>query len=159
MLSVHYIDVIMTTMASQITSFTVVYSTVYSDADQRKHQSSASLAFPTQRASNAENVSIWWRHHVVPKPPVDQKAPLWGQTVPQAQPRFGLGNSLRILSNWYKLLFPPRQYKEKIKCMIRGKNMNVTHRKHRHFPFYYITWPKYSGTLHVTGHFWSVRKK
>ena len=35
----------MTTMASQITSITVVYSTVYSDADQRKHQSSASLAF------------------------------------------------------------------------------------------------------------------
>ena len=42
---VHYADVIMTTMASQITSLTVVYSTVYSDADQRKHQSSASLAF------------------------------------------------------------------------------------------------------------------
>ena len=34
----HNIDVIMTTMASQITSLTVVYSTVYSDADQRKHQ-------------------------------------------------------------------------------------------------------------------------
>ena len=43
--SSHYIDVIMTAMASQITSLTVVYSTVYSDADQRKHQSSASLAF------------------------------------------------------------------------------------------------------------------
>ena len=42
---IHYIDVIMTTMASQITSLTVVYSAVYSDADQRKHQSSASLAF------------------------------------------------------------------------------------------------------------------
>ena len=42
---VHYNDVIMTTMASQITSLTVVYSTIYSDADQRKHQSSASLAF------------------------------------------------------------------------------------------------------------------
>ena len=41
----HYNDVIMTTMASQITSLTVVYSTVYSDTDQRKHQSSASLAF------------------------------------------------------------------------------------------------------------------
>ena len=41
----HCDDVIMTTMASQITSPTVVYSTVYSDADQRKHQSSASLAF------------------------------------------------------------------------------------------------------------------
>ena len=35
----------MTTMASQITSLTIVYSTVYSDADQRKHQSSVSLAF------------------------------------------------------------------------------------------------------------------
>ena len=31
-------------IASQITSLTIVYSTVYSDADQRKHQSSASLA-------------------------------------------------------------------------------------------------------------------
>ena len=35
----------MTTMASQVTSLTVVYSTVYPDADQIKHQSSASLAF------------------------------------------------------------------------------------------------------------------
>ena len=41
----HYDDFIMTTMAAQITSLTVVYSTVYSDANQRKHQSSASLAF------------------------------------------------------------------------------------------------------------------
>ena len=41
----HYSDVIMTAMASQITSITIVYSTVYSGADQRKHQSSASLAF------------------------------------------------------------------------------------------------------------------
>ena len=54
-------------IASQITSLTIVYSTVYSDADQRKHQSSASLAgtgeFPAEKASNAENVFIWWRHH------------------------------------------------------------------------------------------------
>ena len=42
---IHYIDVIITTKASPITSLTVVYSAVYSDADQRKHQSSASLAF------------------------------------------------------------------------------------------------------------------
>ena len=41
----HYSDVIMNTMASQITSLTIVYSTVYSGANQRKHQSSASLAF------------------------------------------------------------------------------------------------------------------
>ena len=41
----HYDDVIMSAIASQITSLTIVYSIVYSDADQRKHQSSASLAF------------------------------------------------------------------------------------------------------------------
>ena len=63
----------MDTMASQITSLAIVYLTVYSGADQRKHQSSALRAlcvgnspvtdeFPTQRAGNAENVSIWWRH-------------------------------------------------------------------------------------------------
>ena len=39
----HYRDVIMGTMVSQITSFTIVYSTVYSGADQRKHKSSASM--------------------------------------------------------------------------------------------------------------------
>ena len=42
---------------------TIIYSTVYSGADQRKHQSGE---FPAQRASNAENISIWWRHHVQP---------------------------------------------------------------------------------------------
>ena len=41
----HYYDVIMDAMAVQITSLMIVYLTVYSDADQRKHQSSASLAF------------------------------------------------------------------------------------------------------------------
>ena len=41
----HYNDVIMSAMTSQIVSLTIVYSTVYSGADQRKHQSSASLTF------------------------------------------------------------------------------------------------------------------
>ena len=35
----------MSAMGSQITSLTIVYSSVYSDADQRKHQSSASMDF------------------------------------------------------------------------------------------------------------------
>ena len=61
----------MSPMTSQITNLTIVYTSVYSSADQRKHHSSASLAFVreiltgefiAQRASNAENVSIWWRH-------------------------------------------------------------------------------------------------
>ena len=69
----HCNDVIMSAMASQITSFTIVYSAVYSGTDQRKHQSSALLVLwegnspltgelPAQRASNTENVSIWRRH-------------------------------------------------------------------------------------------------
>ena len=85
----HYDDVIMTMLASQITSLTVVYSIVYSGVNQRKHQSSASLAFVReihrgpvnfphkwpvtrkmfpfddvimgeQRTSNADAVSMWW---------------------------------------------------------------------------------------------------
>ena len=41
----HYNGVIMSALASQINSLTIVYSAVYSGADQGKHQSSASLAF------------------------------------------------------------------------------------------------------------------
>ena len=41
----HYNDVIMGAITSQITSLTIVYSIVYSDANQRKLRSSASLAF------------------------------------------------------------------------------------------------------------------
>ena len=74
----HYCDAIMISIASQITSLTIVYSCVYSGVDKRKHQSSASLAFvcgihrwpvnsPPQSPSNAENVSISWCHHVSSK--------------------------------------------------------------------------------------------
>ena len=44
-LLMHYNDVIMGPMASQINSLTIVFSVVNSYADQRKHQSSASLPF------------------------------------------------------------------------------------------------------------------
>ena len=45
LISLSFADVIMGTVPSQITSLTIVYSTVYSDADQRKYRSSTSLAF------------------------------------------------------------------------------------------------------------------
>ena len=70
---IHYTGVIMTTVASQITSRTVVHSTVYSDADKENIKAprhwpvcgefTGTGEFPAQRASYAENVSIWWRHH------------------------------------------------------------------------------------------------
>ena len=59
-------------MASQITSLTIVYVTVYSGADQRNHIRVTGLCagnspetgeFHAQMASNAENVSTWWRQH------------------------------------------------------------------------------------------------
>ena len=43
--SKHYNEAMMSPMASQITSLMIIYSIAYSGADQRKHQSSASLAF------------------------------------------------------------------------------------------------------------------
>ena len=69
----HHDDVIIGAMASQTTSFTTVYPTAYSNSDQRKHQKfrvtglcagnlPGTGEFPAQMASNAGNVSIWWRH-------------------------------------------------------------------------------------------------
>ena len=70
-------DVIMSPMASPITSFTIVYSTVYSRRRSNKTSklcvtglcagnSPVTSEIPTQWTSNAENVSIWSRHHAVP---------------------------------------------------------------------------------------------
>ena len=64
----------MTMLPSQIISLAIVYSIVYWDADQRKYQSPASLAFvrgihrglvnsPHKWSVTRKNVSIWWRHH------------------------------------------------------------------------------------------------
>ena len=68
-LAYHYCGIIMGAMAPQITRLTIVYPTVYSDTNQRKHQSSASLVFvrwihrwPVNNDLLA-NVSIWRRHH------------------------------------------------------------------------------------------------
>ena len=61
----------MSTMASQITSLTILYSTVRKSKKISKLRvtglyegnSPVTGEFPTQKSSNAENVSIWWRHH------------------------------------------------------------------------------------------------
>ena len=61
-------------MVSQITSLTIVYSTVYSGADKKKTSKFRVIGlragnlpvtgeFPAQRPSNVENVTIWRRHH------------------------------------------------------------------------------------------------
>ena len=66
----------MIAIASPITSLTIVYSTVLFRRRSKKTSklrvtglcegnSPVTGEFPTQRASNAENVSIWWRHHAL----------------------------------------------------------------------------------------------
>ena len=81
----------MNAIASQMTGVSIVCSTIYSGGYQRKHQSSTSLAFvmgkppvtggyPTQKASNAENVSIWWRHQIL------------GSIVCRVNQKFGYGS-------------------------------------------------------------------
>ena len=70
----HYNDVIMRAMASQITSLTIVYpkffqAQIKENIKAPRHgpcagNSPVTGEFPTQRISNAENVSTWWRPHV-----------------------------------------------------------------------------------------------
>ena len=70
----HYSDLIMGAMVSQITSLTIVYSTILFKHRAKKTSrlrvtglcagnSPVTGEFPAQMFSNAENVSIWWRHH------------------------------------------------------------------------------------------------
>ena len=71
----HYIDVFVTTMTSQITSLTVftqpfLQTQIKENIKAPRHwplcgEITGTDEFPAQRASNAENVSIWWRHHVL----------------------------------------------------------------------------------------------
>ena len=91
---IHHSDVIMGAMASQFTSLTIVYSTVYSDAEQRKQQSSASLPF------------VWGIHRWQPnsprKWPVTRKcfhsmtSPWYSHEVPQMIPH-SLFSDIQIL--------------------------------------------------------------
>ena len=70
-----YNDVLMGAIASQITSLTIVLLTRLFRRRSKKTSklrvtglcagnSPGTGEFPTQMASNVENVSIWWRHHV-----------------------------------------------------------------------------------------------
>ena len=71
-LAPHYSEVIMSTMASQITSFAIVYSTVHRRSKKTSKLRVTGLCEgkspmtgepPLPMASYADSVSIWWRHH------------------------------------------------------------------------------------------------
>ena len=102
----HYNDVIMSTMASQITSLTVVYSTVYSRTYQRKHQSSASLA-------SVRGIYRW---------PVNSphKFPVTWKTVPFDDVIMSINRPITIVSNWEKTVHWTKHYTDNI--------FNIQHR-------------------------------
>ena len=88
----------MSAMAPQITSLTIAYSTVYSNRRSKKTlklhvtgicegNSPTTGEFPSQRASNAENFSIWWRRHEL----------------------FGRDWIEQMVSNYIKYMFAPRK--------------------------------------------------
>ena len=78
-------------MASQITGISIAYSTVCSNTDQRNIKAprlwplweeftSDRWILRTQRASDAANVSLWWRHHYIPNN--KHRVGLWWVTSP-----------------------------------------------------------------------------
>ena len=107
--SFHFDDVIMDAVASQITNLTIVYSTVYSGADQSKHQSSASLAF------------VWGNHRGPVNSP--HKWPVTRKMFPFGDVIICNSNSIEILAAVYRhlplqILHMPRQHR----CRIHNEH-------------------------------------
>ena len=119
----HYNDVIISKIASQITSLTIVYSIVYSDADQIKHQSSASLAFVrgihrgpvksphkwpvTRKMFPFDDVFVYFSHLCSRK---DRKCkPISKNSIPEWLVSSETTVQQRFTCNWiYRVLIEPR---------------------------------------------------
>ena len=96
----HHSDVIMSAMTSQITDVSIVCSSVCSGADQRRHQSSASLAF--MRGIHRRQVDS---PH---KGPVTRKMFLFDDVIIQereAKPPLDLGHEWVIASHFCKCIY------------------------------------------------------
>ena len=104
----HYSDVIKSVRASQIIGVSIVCSAVCSDVVKNKTPKLRitglcegnppwTVGFPSQRASNADNVSIWWRHLVT------RDFAWWWQHVTYIWPASALDRNLVQL--WIVLLF------------------------------------------------------
>ena len=95
-LSDNYIDVIMSALTSQIASASIVCTAVCLGADQRKHQSSASLAFmrgihrwpvdSPHKGPVTRILSIWWRYRVFTQCAWERRWPAMPVTTPMLLP-------------------------------------------------------------------------
>ena len=64
----HYSDVIMSVMALRLFTQPFIQAQIKENIKTPRHWPLCrefTGEFPAQRASNAENVSIWWRHHAI----------------------------------------------------------------------------------------------
>ena len=101
----HYSDILMSAVESQITVVSIVYSTVFSGADQRKYQSSASLAF-------VRGIHRWPMNSPHEGPVTWKMFPfddvIIKMTILHRQPNFNKGTtSLVFVTNIYDIGFPP----------------------------------------------------
>ena len=93
--AIHYSDIIMSTMMSKITHLMIVFSTVYSGADQRKYQNSVSLAIVRE--------IHWWpvnSLHKGPGPCITNVFATRRKNFSQWHPSF----QRKLLSHWLKFL-------------------------------------------------------
>ena len=84
-------DIMITAMASQITSLTIFYSTMYSGTYIKN--------------TKAENVSIWWRHHDLQQPGLAYDFPKWQWSNPENDVSHNIYRACLcsfIISLWFK---------------------------------------------------------
>ena len=114
----HYGDVIMSAIASQITGLTIVYSTIYSGADQRKHQSSASLAFVwgihRWPVNSPHKGPVTWKMF-----PFDDVIYEWRLQQSRGKPGLGCDKS------WQKLTNPAQAHNDTSKGTTRHTTMLI----------------------------------
>ena len=96
----------MGTLASQITSLTIVYSALYSSADQSKHQSSASLAFVWRIHRGPVNSPHKWPVTRKMSPFDDVIMSKWNFGVTQVTQVCGTFEARTILSSHQLLIIP-----------------------------------------------------
>ena len=116
----------MNTMSSQITSLTIVYSTVYSGVDQRKHRSSASLAF-------VRGIHRWPVNSPHTGPVTRRMFPfddvIMESCLPQAKPGFQPCSDV-MRATWRLESSLPRLFVEQLKV-----NMKISIRAPHYWPF------------------------
>ena len=123
----HYSDVIMSAMASQITGVMIVYSTVCSGADQRKHQSSVSLVC-VKWVKMWKKMTCHLKFVKISKLWSSQKAArIWVFSLPSFVKSFKCAQSQRHLTSIWTITQSPFLSRNELqKCEVNSDNLVKT---------------------------------